>query len=225
MLADTVELELISFKLCPFVQRALITLLYKDVPHKITYIDLADPPLWFLEISPFEKVPVLRVDQDTAIFESAVICEYIDETTPNRLHPRDPLLRALNRSWIEFGSACIMDLVYMTDTRTPQKFQYYHDELLHKFDRIEEALGVGPYFNGANFALVDAAYAPLFMRTEILRDLIQLEDADRHPRLRAWWEALLAVPAVEKSVVSDLPALYREHVRKKNGHAASLLLA
>ena len=45
-------IELISFNLCPFVQRSVITLLKKGIDFKITYIDLANPPEWFLDISP-----------------------------------------------------------------------------------------------------------------------------------------------------------------------------
>ena len=87
------ELELISFKLCPFVQRSVITLLYRDVPHRTTYIDLDEPPVWFAKISPFGKVPVLRVDGDSVLFESAVINEFIDEASPGSMQPEDPLRR------------------------------------------------------------------------------------------------------------------------------------
>ncbi|MGC9457270.1 MAG: glutathione S-transferase family protein, partial [Halothiobacillaceae bacterium] len=83
------KLELISFKLCPFVQRSVITLLHKDQPFETTFINLMDPPDWFSEISPLGKVPLLRVD-DTVLFESAVINEFIDEVTPDRLMPEDP---------------------------------------------------------------------------------------------------------------------------------------
>ncbi|MDH4275939.1 MAG: glutathione S-transferase family protein, partial [Gammaproteobacteria bacterium] len=98
--------ELISFDLCPFVQRSVITMLEKNVAYKITYIDLANPPDWFLKISPFGKVPALRVG-DKTLFESAVINEYLDDITPPSMHPQDPLQRALNRAWIEFGSELI----------------------------------------------------------------------------------------------------------------------
>jgi len=69
--------ELISFELCPFVQRSVITLLQKGVDFKINYIDIHDPPEWFQQISPLGKVPVMRVD-NTVLFESAVINEYLD---------------------------------------------------------------------------------------------------------------------------------------------------
>ena len=55
-----------------------ITLEYKGIDYDIEYIDLANPPEWFLAISPLKKVPLLIVD-GTVIFESAVINEYIDE--------------------------------------------------------------------------------------------------------------------------------------------------
>ena len=68
------NIELISFDLCPFVQRSVITLLEKDIPFKRTNIDLANKPDWFLQISPLGKVPVLKIDGNI-LFESAVINE------------------------------------------------------------------------------------------------------------------------------------------------------
>ena len=95
--------KLVSFKVCPFVQRVAITLQYKGIDYDIEYIDLGSPPEWFLAISPLKKVPLLIVD-NTVIFESAVINEYIDEAYQPVLHPEDLLLKAINRSWIEFSS-------------------------------------------------------------------------------------------------------------------------
>nr|VFJ73442.1 MAG: glutathione S-transferase [Candidatus Kentron sp. FW] len=217
------ELELISFKLCPFVQRSSITLQYKNIPYKTTYIDISDPPLWFLQVSPFGKVPVLKVAPDQYIFESAVICEYIDETTPGRLLPEDPLLRARNRGWIEFGSACIMDSVRLLGAKTEPLFRDCRDELQDKFERIEETLGEGPFFNDAKFSLVDAAYAPLFMRLALLPDTADILTATTYPRINAWSQTLLALPAVRNSVVEEFPELYFASIRGRQGHIASLL--
>src|SRR6516225_5164475 len=93
---DVMEaLTLISHPLCPYVQRAVIALAEKEVAERID-VDLAAKPDWFLAISPLGKTPVLKVG-DAAIFESAVILEYLEETQPNRLHPGDPLKRAEHR--------------------------------------------------------------------------------------------------------------------------------
>ncbi len=103
------RLKLISHKLCPYVQRAVIALTEKGVAFERIDIDLADKPGWFLAISPLGKTPVLGVG-DTAIFESAVILEYLEETQPKPLHPADAVARAEHRAWIEYGSAVLADI-------------------------------------------------------------------------------------------------------------------
>ena len=100
------RLVLVSHPLCPYVQRVAILLAEKGVPFERRDIDLRDKPRWFLEVSPLGKTPVLLVDGQPG-FESAVICEYLDETASPRLHPADPLRRAQHRSWSEFGSAVL----------------------------------------------------------------------------------------------------------------------
>jgi glutathione S-transferase len=105
----TATLKLISHKLCPYVQRAVIALTEKGVGFERIDIDLANKPDWFLTISPLGKTPVLQVG-DKAIFESAVILEYLEETQPKPLHPADALMRAEHRAWIEFGSAVLNDI-------------------------------------------------------------------------------------------------------------------
>src|SRR5215831_10136799 len=107
-------LKLISHKLCPYVQRAVIALSEKGVPFERIDIDLANKPDWFLKISPLGKVPVLVVKDEAgevALFESNVICEYIEDTQAGRgLHPQDPLARAQHRAWMEFGSTILSEL-------------------------------------------------------------------------------------------------------------------
>ena len=67
------KLTLISHKLCPYVQRAVIALTEKGVPFERIDIDLANKPDWFLKISPLGKVPVLLVE--TADGEAATVRE------------------------------------------------------------------------------------------------------------------------------------------------------
>ena len=58
----TEKLKLISHKLCPYVQRAVISLTEKGVPFERIDIDLDNKPDWFLKISPLGKVPVLQAE-------------------------------------------------------------------------------------------------------------------------------------------------------------------
>ena len=141
------KLTLISHKLCPYVQRAVIALTEKGVPFERIDIDLANKPDWFLKISPLGKVPVLLVetkDGEAALFESNVICEYIEETQAGaKLHPQDPLQRAQHRAWMEFGSTILSELWGLETTGDPAVFESKRQAVAAKFARVEEALGSG----------------------------------------------------------------------------------
>lgn len=214
--------HLISFKLCPFVQRSVITLNTKNIDYDITYIDLQQKPDWFLAISPFGKVPVLQVD-DTVLFESAVINEYLDETTPPTLHPADPLEKARHRAWIEFGSGLLLDQ-YTTMTATDAaSFAEKQARFAANLARVEAQLHPdGPYFAGPQLSLVDTAYAPLLMRNALLAragvTLVPLSE-----RLQRWTDALLARPDVQQSVPADFERLFFDGIDKGETHLKQLL--
>ena len=123
----TAKLTLISHKLCPYVQRAVIALNEKGVPFERIDIDLANKPDWFLKISPLGKVPVLRVASDegeVALFESNVICEYIEDTQgAQNCIRRIRLQRAQHRAWMEFGSTILSELWGLETTGDPAIFE------------------------------------------------------------------------------------------------------
>src|SRR5271170_2375421 len=93
---------LVSFKTCPWVQRAAIVLREKNAAFEFRHIEPDNRPEWFLAISPHKKVPVLRIDEKVSLFESSAIAEYLDETIAPRLHPDDPVQRAINRAWTDY---------------------------------------------------------------------------------------------------------------------------
>ncbi len=217
------QLELISTKRCPFVQRSIITLRHKNIDHRMTFVDLDDPPDWFRQISPFGKVPALRVDGDTVLFESAVINEYLDDITPGQLHPADPLQRALNKSWIEFGGGCLGQTFQLMVAPDRESYDDIVASLAADLARVEAALGDGPFFNGDEFALIDAAYAPLFIRLDAFADLFGLLITADLPKIRAWQETLLALPEVQQARVPELPDLFRQLVISRDAYAQTLL--
>src|SRR5579863_2181824 len=149
------SLKLISHKLCPYVQRAVIALTEKGVAFERIDVDLANKPDWFLKISPLGRTPVLVVG-DTAIFESAVILEYLEETQPRPLHPSDPLRRAEHRAWIEFGSAVLNDIAGFYAAPNDVAFQGKSAQLEQRFARLETRVKASPWFDGESFSLVDA---------------------------------------------------------------------
>ncbi len=218
------SLHLISYKTCPFVQRAVITLKHKNIDFDITYIDLADPPDWFLEISPLEQVPVLKVD-DEILFESAVINEYLDEITGGDLQPKEPLARAKNRAWIEFASNMLGNLYMMKMSTDEERYNKYRELLVSQLKRVEKNLGDGPWFNGKEFSLADTAFAPLFRQNSVADGKLSVIDPATMPRVDAWAQRLLALPEVRDSVVDEFEDLYISAMDKNGSYSLRQLAA
>jgi glutathione S-transferase len=218
------SLHLISFKTCPFVQRAVITLKHKHIDFDITYIDLAEPPDWFLELSPLEKVPVLKVD-DEVLFESAVINEYLDEITGGELQPGEPLARAKNRAWIEFASNMLGNLYMMKMSKDEERYNKYRDQLVSQFERVEKRLGDGPWFNGEKFSLADTAFAPLFRQNSVADNKLSVIDPETMPKVNAWAQRLLDLPEVRDSVVDEFEDLFLEAMQKNESYSLNRLAA
>ncbi len=213
--------RLISFDLCPFVQRSVITLLEKGVAFERIDIDLAKPPAWFLDISPLGKVPVLQMG-DSVLFESAIINEYLDEIHPPSMQPSDPLHRAINRAWAEVASELIGSQYHLMLASDETDFELHHHSIVQGFKRLEGII-VGPFFNGERFQLVDAAFAPLFTRFQLLEQAHPLGLFEAHPKLAAWSAALLARPSVIQSVKPTFAQDFYRYIREHGGgHGAHL---
>lgn len=203
-------LQLVSFALCPFVQRAVIALTEKQVDFSIEYVDLENPPEWFNQASPLGKVPILRVDGEV-IFESSVILDYLDETQMPRLHPASPLKRAQHKAWIEYGSGLLMDQLAICKARDEGEYQRKTEILRHKLQRLVDPLAAGQFTGDTDFTLLDAAYAPLFMRMAILAGMHEKQSHLLPKGVESWSERLLDRPSVVSSVVEDFSARFIDY--------------
>lgn len=196
-------LVLVSHALCPYVQRAAIVLAEKGLPFEWRDIDLANKPDWFLRLSPLGKTPVLLVG-DEAIFESAVICEYLEDTTRPRLHPADALQRARHRAWMEFGSQLLNLIAGFYNAPDAASLQAKAGEIHGRMRQLEAVLGDGPYFAGEAFSVVDAVFGPVFRYFEVFDAIGDFGWWEGVPKVVAWRRAL----GVRASVVGAVDAGY-----------------
>jgi glutathione S-transferase len=224
----TGELILVSHHLCPYVQRAAISLAEKGMPFERVTIDLADKPDWFKAISPLGKVPLLIVQSngaETVIFESAVILEFLEETQGNPLHPADAHARARHRAWIEFGSATLNAIGRFYSASTEAAFLAESTALSAMFDRIEDELAdqAGPWFNGERFCLVDAVYGPVFRYLDAFDRIDSFGLLDGKPLVQAWRKALSARASIKGAVAPDYPQRLRQFLRARNSFLSTLI--
>jgi glutathione S-transferase len=215
------RLKLISHKLCPYVQRAVIALTEKGVAFERIDVDLSNKPDWFVAISPLGRTPVLHVGE-VPIFESAVILEYLEETEPKPLHPTDPLIRAEHRAWIEFGSAILNDIAGFYAAKDEATFKAKTSQLEQRFARLEARLKASPWFDGENFSLVDAVFGPVFRYFDVFDEIADFGILAGKPKLARWRIALAGRPSVRAAVSADYPALLRDFLRRRNSWISGL---
>lgn len=205
-------LKLISFKLCPFVQRSLIVMLEKQVDFNIEYIDLRNKPEWFLKLSPTGKVPVLLV-KETVLFESWAINEFLEETYAPPLHPADPLIRAQNRAWIEIANQLSAAQFRMAMAKLKQELVDQVDTVRSLLMDLESQLVAEPFFNGPDFAVIDAAFAPFFTRQRVIDAYLGDDLFAQTPRVNGYRAAIMARDSVRNSVVADYDDLYIQRLQ------------
>lgn len=223
------KLVLVSHHLCPYVQRAAISLAEKGVPFERVDIDLANKPDWFKAISPLGKVPLLRVQRnggETVIFESAVILEFLEETEANPLHPANPYARARHRAWIEYGSATLNARFYSASTEAG--FLAESGTLSEMLDRLETELAgetgrTGPWFAGERFSLVDAVYGPIFRYFDTFDRIGDFGILDGKPLVRAWRQALSERPSIKHAVAQDYPQRLHAFLRAKGSYLSTVI--
>lgn len=97
------------------------------------------------------------------MFESVVICEYLDETQGGAaMYPADALSRARHRAWIEFATQTFAEAWQFLHARDSGTADAKRTAFRERLGKLESEMGMGPFFAGAAFGMVNAVYAPLF---------------------------------------------------------------
>jgi glutathione S-transferase len=171
-------------------------------------------------------VPVLAVDEEP-LFESNAIAEYLDDVVAPRVHPEDPFKRARNRAWTDFVPDFSKGInIYYTKSReeldeklagAPKFLQKLEDAIASERDND------GPYFNGPELCLVDAAYAPFLQRFALVDQFVQTGLLRDFPLVKAWSEALLQNDAVIGSVADTFEGVFFNNLKTKGWYVGTLL--
>lgn len=191
----------------------MITLLEKGIPFEKEFIDIEHKPDWFMKLSPFGRVPILVVNDKHVLSDSLAIIEYLDELSPGKpLHPKDPLMKAINRSWFEYitGMYESFPTLLSADEKT------YNDkvrEISERFQVLEREFQ-GPYFKGQEFTFLDVLLAPIFRQLDQWEDVYETGILKNTPKLREYRKTIRDRSSIRNAVVPDFKDLYRENMRK-----------
>ena len=205
-------MKIVSFKICPFVQRVTALLEAKRVPYDIEYIDLSKKPAWFLNASPNGQVPILITDKGQVLFESDAIIEYLDETTGDPIAANDPVKKAQDRAWSYLAAKHYLaqcSAQRSTDEKRLEEGRATLGAAFAKMEaRLEARLGEGPSLGGDRLGMVDIAWLPLLHRAAIIERYTGFDFLEAFPKVKQWQEAVLATGIAEKSVAEDFESRF-----------------
>jgi glutathione S-transferase len=167
----------------------------------------------FIDVNPRAEVPAL-VDGAVALFDSTVICEYLEDRFPEPpIYPREPAGRAACRLVEDLADTQLDAALYAVSVveygrREPHPAMHAAAgrDLARIYAALEQRLGDGTFFCG-DFSVADMAVAPHVMVAGFFGFPIE---AASHPRLARWLDAVQSRPSVARDnadVLTTLQAL------------------
>jgi glutathione S-transferase len=126
---------------------------------------------------------------------------------------------------MEFGSAILAD-IWGYETAPDEATALAKAAALKlKFERVERALGEGPFFAGEKFSVADAVFGPVFRYFDVIDAAGDFGILTGKPKVQAWRRALAARPSVRAAVAADYPQRLRRFLAERGSHLAKLLAA
>lgn len=194
-------LKVISFEICPFVQRVTATLEAKQISYEIEYINLQDKPQWFLDISPNAQVPILLTENGTFLFESDAIIEFIEDEYGPLEQDVSNEQRALDRAWSYLGSKNYLAQCGTMSSRDKTTFEHRMKKFRAAFEKVEKKLSSNSkFFKTDVLSKVDIAWLPLLHRAAIVKEHTGYDCLYGLPKSQSWQKALLDTGLSDKSV-------------------------
>jgi glutathione S-transferase len=192
----------------PFVRKVMIVVHERGLIDRITCLRTvaatAKPHPELMKDNPLSKIPTLVLDDGAVIYDSPVICEYLDALNGEpKLFPAEPRahLVALRRQALGDGFMDMM--VLLRDERMRANPSAMHQAstaarkaaVLQSLEQEADALGAAPF--GIGHIAIGCALSYLDFR---YADENWRQD---HPRIAAWHETFAARPSVRATLPVD----------------------
>ncbi len=199
-------MKIVSFKICPFVQRVTALLETKGIDYDLEFISLSNKPQWFLKVSPNAQVPLLITDEGEALFESDAIVEYIEEAYPPLRPSLSPVEKARARAWSYLATKHYLTQCGAQRSADQEILSERNQKLNKAFDTMEAQLGDTKFFAGDGIGMVDVAWLVLLHRACIIEQKSGYDFLGGRPKLKAWQNNLMQSALPAKSVAPDFVA-------------------
>ena len=203
----------------PFVRKVLAFAAEKGIEAELKPSGLGNKDPEFLEASPFGKMPGLR-DGDFAISDSSAIVAYMEAVKPEpNLIPTEPKARARTIWFDEYSDTILFACggkIFFNRVVAPRFLgqpgdeeiaaKAECDELPPLLDYLERVIPASGFLVEDRLTLADISVASPFVN---LGHLDYAIDQARHPKLKAYVEAILARPSFAPWIARETAFLER----------------
>jgi glutathione S-transferase len=200
-------MKLLGTDTSPYVRKVRLVLLEKNIPHTYLVDPPRDPGSQVARVNPLGRIPALVLDDETCVFDSPVITEYLDTLNDSPiLIPRDDALARMRvRRWEALADGIMDSAVAVRgerirpeEKREPNNIALHNNSISRAMAHAAELLGEREWCEGATLTLADLALASAL----IYLDLRQPERDWRntHHNLSTWFARIGARPSVRATL-------------------------
>lgn len=193
-------MKLVGSKTSPYVRKVRVILAERSLPFEFIEESAWTPETTVPRYNPLNKVPALVLDDGESIYDSRVICEYLDGVSGAGLLPADPAARAKVRRYealgdgiADAGITTFLERKREAARQDPGWIARQLDKVNAAFTTLEAALARGAYLGGERPDMADIACACALFWSEFR--MPELGVRAKHPRIKAWAERMEARPS------------------------------
>lgn len=200
-------MKLIGSNTSPYVRKARLVLLEKNIRHDYVVDPPSDPNSSIYRLNPLGRIPALVLDDGTCIFDSVVIAEYADtlNDTPI-LIPRDDALarmkvrrgEALADGIMDSAIVVRMERIRPTEKQEQANIDLHNTAITNTLSHIAEQIGNREWWIGNSISLADLALVSALVYLNLRQP--ERDWCSAHPNLAAWFNRLSMRPSVRAAV-------------------------
>jgi glutathione S-transferase len=199
-------MKLIGSLTSPYARKARVVLAEKKMEYDFELDSPWNADSGVPNLNPLGKIPVLVLDDDTVLFDSRVIVEYLDNVTPNnKLMPAPNRERILVKRWEALADgACDAATTAFLEAKRPAKLQdkawieRQRGKIAASLEFMAEELGENAHCMGTHFSLADASVGCALGYLVFRFPDINWQES--HPNLARLYDKLMQRPSFAETV-------------------------
>ena len=200
-------MKLLGTPTSPYVRKVRLMLLEKQLPHEYLIDPPREPGSLVARVNPLGRIPALILDDETCVFDSPVIAEFVDSLNDTPiLIPRDNALARMRvKRWEALADGIMDSAIAVRNERIrpevkqePGNITLHNNAISRALDYASISLGNDTWVNGNDISLGDLA----LFSTLVYLDLRQPERDWRtpHPNLAQLFDQIAQWPSAKTSL-------------------------